>query len=324
VLQKLGAWKILRAPFFVGTVAGMAAICASGQTTNSSLSVDETNVAAGSPSLADMVSSNLVREAVTRNNELVEVRATLAGQVRALQDATLQLEEMKIAFRKVVGDNAEMKVQLQEKEKTVQLLTQNLAVWKTEAELFQHKWEEANLEAKASGVKLMTEGEQRLQKQLSESIRQLYETQQERERLRDQMLRLIEITELVLQKTENLDPQLKRLAEVQRDAALDVVQKLKVEPDQMGTNQVVMVTQAGGDAGRIIDVNKELQLVVMNLGRANGVAIGMPFLVMQSDTVIARVKVVDVREKISGALIERTEKSAHIGVGDRVKLNTEK
>ena len=271
-----------------------------------------------------MVSSNLVREAVTRNNELVEVRATLAGQVRALQDATLQLEEMKIAFRKVVGDNAEMKVQLQEKEKTVQLLTQNLAVWKTEAELFQHKWEEANLEAKASGVKLMTEGEQRLQKQLSESIRQLYETQQERERLRDQMLRLIEITELVLQKTENLDPQLKRLAEVQRDAALDVVQKLKVEPDQMGTNQVVMVTQAGGDAGRIIDVNKELQLVVMNLGRANGVAIGMPFLVMQSDTVIARVKVVDVREKISGALIERTEKSAHIGVGDRVKLNTEK
>ncbi|MSR64684.1 MAG: hypothetical protein EXS18_02765 [Verrucomicrobiae bacterium] len=303
-------------------------IWASGQTTNRSLSVGETNGVAAVPSLADRVSPDLVRQAVTPSNELVAVKATYSEQVKVLLDTAevlqLQLEEMKIAFRKVVGDNAEMKIQLQEKEKTVQLLTQNLAVWKTEAELFQHKWEEANLEAKASGVKLMTEGEQRLQKQLSESIRQLYDTQQERERLREQLLRLIEVTGLVLAKSSDLDPQLKRMAEVQRDAALEAAQELKIEPELLATNRTAEVTQPGSEMGKIIDVNKELQLVVMSFGRVNGVVIGMPFLVMQGNVVIAQVKVVDVREKISGALIERAEKSVMIEVGDRVKLNTEK
>ena len=51
--------------------------------------------------------------------------------------------------------------------------------------------------------------EERLQKQLAESIRQLYETQQQRNKLRDQMARLIEVTDSVLQKSGGLDPQFK-------------------------------------------------------------------------------------------------------------------
>ena len=272
----------------------LAAVGSEGQTTNGSLSVVETNAA--------------------------------DPQVRLLQDSAavlqLQLEELKLAFRKVVADNAELKLQAAEKEKTLQLLMQNLTVWKTEAELFQHKWEEAQLAAKASGVKLMTEGEQRLQKQLAESIRQLYDAQQQRDKLRDQMERLIEATGLVLQKGDGLDPQLKRLAETQRDSALEVVKALKTQVEPPGTNQVAAATGNDGDAGKVLDVNKALQLVVLNLGRVNGVTVGMPFIVLHGDAVVALVKVVDVREKISGALIEKTEKSANIEVGDRVKLST--
>lgn len=283
----------------------MVVFCASAQdtaqTTNGSLSATETNAA----------------------NVGVEHRPADAP-LRALQETArelqFQLEELKIAFRKVVGDNTELKMQLEEKEETVQLLTQNLAVWKTEAELFQKKWEEAQLAARASGVKLMTEGERRLQKQLAESIRRLYQAQQERERLREQMVQLLEVTDLMLQQGDGLDPQLRRVAESQRDASKTMLAKLQRPIGPPTTNQVTKVDSAEFEGGRVMDVNPQLQLVVLNLGRAHGVVVGMPFLVLQEDRVVAQVKVVDVREKISGALIEKTEKSAVVKVGDRAKL----
>jgi hypothetical protein len=281
MLQILGAWRILRAPLVVGAVGSAVWMEAADQFTNSSLSGVETN----------------------------------AGTLQ------LQLEELKLAFRKIVADNAELKLQIADKEKTAQLLTQDLTVWKTEAQLFQQKWEEAQLAAKASGAKLMSEGEQRLQKQLAESIRQLYETQQQRERLRDETQKLVELLVLVREKGDSLDPQVRRLVEVQLDSAANVLQSLKAEPAPDGTNQVASVA---ADAGRVLDVNRELQLVVLSLGRAHGVTIGMPFTVLRGDAVVAHVKVVDVREKISGALIDRMPRSARVEVGDMVKLDTDR
>ena len=249
-------------------------------------------------------------------------------QIRAWQAAAfelqMQLEELKIAFRKVVGDNAELKLQLEEKERTVQLLTQNLAIWKTEAELFQKKWEEAHLAARASGIRLMTEGEHRLQRQLAESVRQLYETQQTRDRLHEQMLRLLEVSELLLQSVDGLTPQLQEMAKAQHAAAATMLAGLRKPIENFDAEPVARVDSAEFEGGQVLDVNPQLQLVVLNLGRVHGVVTGMPFIVLQSERVVAQVKVVDVREKISGALIEKTARSAAIKVGDRAKLGNMK
>jgi len=293
----------LRAPFLVGTAVGFA-LCAHGQTNDGSLAASGTN----SETRVDLATTRGTVEPDRQVKELQEAAALLQ----------LQLEETKIAFRKVLGDNAELKLQASEKEKTLQLLTQSLTVWKTEAELFQQKYEEAQLAARASGVKLMTEGEKRLQKQLAESIRQLYEAQQDREKLREQMQRLIEATGVLLEKSDGVDPAARRLVEAEKNDAVQALQSLKPEVETSTTNRV-----ESADTGKVLDFNKELQLVVINLGRVNGVRIGMPFLVLQGDAVAAHVKVVDVREKISGALIETWDRSAAIQVGDRVKLNTD-
>jgi hypothetical protein len=294
-LQTAGVLGILRAPWLVG-IAVLCVLESPGLDTNRSLSVVE-----GRPN---------------------EAAPSMDAKVKEWQDAAavleLQLEELKIAFRKVVADNAELKLQAVEKERALEFLTQNLAVWKTEAELFQQKYEEAQLAAKTSGVKLLTEGERRLQKQLAESVRQLYETQRDRERLRAEMRRLVEVTGLLLDKGGPHDPHWKRLLEAERDAAQETLRAAGAGPEPEPAT-----TEAPADA-RVLDVNKELQLVVLSLGRANGVTIGMPFLVLRGDTVLAHVKVVDVREKICGALIEKAERSTAIAVGDRVKLSATK
>src|ERR1051325_7746291 len=303
---------MVRASFLVGKAAVFAAVCCQGQTSEKvsdcSLSIGETP-APGAASFPLCVEGVDPQVALMRNEAPV------------LQ---VQQDELKLALRKMLSDNAELKQQLREKEKTVQLLTQNLAIWKSEAELFQQKWEEAHLAAKASGAKLMTEGEQRLQKQLAGTIRQLYGVQLERDRLRDQMERLIEMTNLVLDKAAELDPQLRRLAEVQRDTALETGQMVGAQARRATPDTGSAAAAGEGYAGKVVDVNKALRLVVLNLGRVNGVAVGMPFLIMRGDAVVGQVKVVDVREQISGALIEKTEPSPPIAVGDRVKLSMEK
>ena len=48
--------------------------------------------------------------------------------------------------------------------------------------------------------------------------------------------------------------------------------------------------------------------------------LGMPFVVMRGDRVIARLKVVEVRRKISGAVIDSLDRENAIKVGDRVRL----
>jgi hypothetical protein len=73
--------------------------------------------------------------------------------------------------------------------------------------------------------------------------------------------------------------------------------------------------------GTALSVRDDLALVVINLGTVQGVKLGMPFQVIRGDHIVGTVRVVDVREKICGAVIQdlTTEKD-RIKVGDRLKV----
>jgi hypothetical protein len=60
--------------------------------------------------------------------------------------------------------------------------------------------------------------------------------------------------------------------------------------------------------------------VVGNFGAKQGVKIGMPLRVKRGDNVIAKLRVVDVRERICGAVIEESGKEK-IKVGDRLEVD---
>jgi Flp pilus assembly secretin CpaC len=54
----------------------------------------------------------------------------------------------------------------------------------------------------------------------------------------------------------------------------------------------------------ILDVNEDLGMVILNGGRQDGVRPGVMFDVLSKDRVMTRVRVVDVRAAISGAVIQ--------------------
>jgi len=69
-------------------------------------------------------------------------------------------------------------------------------------------------------------------------------------------------------------------------------------------------------------VKEEWALVVGDLGAKQGVKIGMPLRVVREGKTIATLRVIDVREKISGAVIqELVSEKVEIKVGDRLQVD---
>jgi hypothetical protein len=76
--------------------------------------------------------------------------------------------------------------------------------------------------------------------------------------------------------------------------------------------------------GSVVSVKEEWSFVVGNLGEKQGVKIGMPMRVMHDDRKIATVRVVDVRQKICGAVIqEMSSNKETIRVGDRLQVDAQ-
>jgi hypothetical protein len=73
--------------------------------------------------------------------------------------------------------------------------------------------------------------------------------------------------------------------------------------------------------GRVVSLKEELSLIVANIGKREGVQVGMPFKVVRDRKIIATVRVVDVREKIAGAVIVSQEnEKTKIRAGDRLLI----
>jgi hypothetical protein len=67
-------------------------------------------------------------------------------------------------------------------------------------------------------------------------------------------------------------------------------------------------------------VNPDLRLVVLNIGQLQGARIGMPMVVMRGEHVVAELKIVEVRQRICGALIERVKEGVTLKTGDVARV----
>src|SRR5205809_3964788 len=102
---------------------------------------------------------------------------------------------------------------------------------------------------------------------------------------------------------------------------------MDVEAQLRSINTLVTKSSGAPDAagaglmdGSVISVKDEWSFVVGNLGEKRGVKIGMPMRVMRGDQKIATLRVVDVRQKICGAMIEDSGKEK-VRVGDRLQVD---
>ena len=104
------------------------------------------------------------------------------------------------------------------------------------------------------------------------------------------------------------------LAEAQ--AALDVKEERRVQ----AVGSAVETPMDVPVEARIVDSNADLGLVVLDQGARQGVRYGLPLTVMRDRRRVARIRVVDVRERVAGAVVEETARGDYPQKGDRAVL----
>ena len=219
-------------------------------------------------------------------------------------------ESAPVTAAALLAQKEELRRQLSLSQETVQTLTTSLAESNAEAELFRRKFADLQLRMEALGLASASKDRAKLEQRLLTAVSDLQLAQKERDLYRDQMMQLSETMLRFLKTAEGGDPQARMDVETQLRSTNALVDKSAKAQPQNGSLL----------DGSVISVKEEWSFIVGNFGAREGVKIGMPLRVKRGDDVVAKLRVVDVRERICGAVIQESGKEK-IKVGDRLEVD---
>lgn len=246
--------------------------------------------------------------------------ATLQAQTaRSLIDQEIESSEARATLEALLRENETLKRKLQQSESQVVTLQKNLATSNAEAEVLKRKISELMLRIEALGINATGEGSQ-IEQRLLKAVNDLRIAENDRKAAKEALVEIGE-TLIALQAkfgAENPEAQ-KSLEDASRkiSVALDGV---IVASDAKTDNRPVVANSLAD--GRVIATNESLALVVTNVGGKNGLRVGMPLRVMRDRNEVGIVRVVELRDRIAGAVIQSLHsESDKIEVGDRLALD---
>ncbi len=211
----------------------------------------------------------------------------------------------------LLAQNEDLKKQLSIQQESLKTLTTSLAESNAEAELFRRKYSDLQLRMEALGLASANKDRAKLEQRLLAAVSDLQLAQKERDEYRDQVLRLGESMLRYLKTSQGGDAQ----------ARMDVETQLRSTNELATRSTSTQSAQPSLMDGSVISVKDEWLFVVGNIGEQHGVKIGMPMRVMRGEQKIATLRVVDVRQRICGAVVEDSGKEK-IKVGDRLQVDT--
>ncbi len=241
---------------------------------------------------------------------------TLLAQANSsLSDPNFEAAEAKVTADSLLSQNELLRKQLSLEHETEKTLTDSLVVSNAEAELFRRKYSELQNRIDTLGVESVSKDRAKLEQRLLKAVSDLQLTSQQMEKYREQLLRLTETMLRYVKTTQQADPE----ARAEVEAQLRATNKL-LESD--AESRLSDQAAPGLMDGKVLSVKEEWSLVVGDLGARQGVKIGMPLRVVRAGKTVATLRVVDVREKISGAVIEKLDSDKiKIKVGDRLQAD---
>lgn len=218
--------------------------------------------------------------------------------VAQTNNAALPAGELQLVLAQVRA----LQSQAAERETVIRALQESLTVARAENELWQRQWAEAQLRAQTLGANPTDREAVAVHRQLTEAMRRLAAAETGQQRLMAQLGTLI--------------------GAVQSNANVGVeVARTQVLLDALAETSRAVNGPAGALAeARVVDVNAALRVVALDVGSAQGARVGMPLQVWRGDRLIAELRVVEVRPRVSGALLERVERGWTVQVGDRVRV----
>lgn len=207
-------------------------------------------------------------------------------------------------------ENATLKRQAQDQAETVRQLKETLAIARTESDLFRKQWTEARLLLELAGMTGgRTSAAAMIHRQLAESVRMLYLAEADRDRLATQLGRLAQAVEM----QQGVEGELARTRQL-----LAEQQAAVAAPTPSGSGEADGKSSSLASA-RVVDVNRALHVAVLDVGRDHGARVGMPFEVIRNGRVVAELRVVEVRRKISGAMTVDVKTTTRLQAGDTAR-----
>jgi hypothetical protein len=228
----------------------------------------------------------------------------------SLTESKIENAEQKVTATALLTQNEDLKKQLSIQQESLKTLTTSLAESNAEAELFRRKYSNLELRMEALGLASANKDRAKLEQRLLAAVSDLQLAQKERDEYRDQALRLSESMLRYLKTSQSGDAQ----------ARMDLEAQLR-STNQLATRSTsAQPPQPSLMDGSVISVKDEWSFVVGNIGQQHGVKIGMPMRVMRGEQKIATLRVIDVRQRICGAVIEDSGQEK-IKVGDRLQVD---
>ena len=238
-----------------------------------------------------------------------------AAENSSLLDPNLETAETEVTSEALLAQNALLRRQLSLDRETQKTLTDSLVVSNAEAELFRRKFSELQTRMDVLGVESVSKDRAKLEQRLLKAVSDLQLTNREKETYREQLLKLTETVLHYVKSAQAADPQ----ARAEVEAQVRATNQLLAARDDVAPNDEVAPDLMDG---KVLSVKEEWSLVVGNLGAQQGVKIGMPLRIVRGGKTIATLRVVDVREKINGAVIQELEsENVKIRVGDRLQVD---
>jgi len=215
----------------------------------------------------------------------------------------------------LLQQNEDLQRQLSIAQESLKALTSSLAESNAEAELFRRKYSDVQLQMEALGLAAANKDRAKLEQRLLAAVSDLQLAHKARDEYRNQMLRLDEAVLCYLKTSQSADAKARMDVETQLRSIDKLVTKSSNAPD---------LPEPSLMDGNVISVKDEWSFVVGNFGEKQGVKVGMPMRVMRGDQRIATLRVVDVRQRICGAVIQEMDsKKDRIKVGDRLQVDAQ-
>jgi len=215
----------------------------------------------------------------------------------------------------LLQENEQLQKQLSIAQESLKALTSSLAESNADAEELRRKYSDLELRMEALGLASANKDRAKLEQRLLAAVSDLQLAQKTRDEYRDQMLQLNEAILRYIKTSQGDDAQARMDVEMQLRSTNELVTKSTNPPE---------APELGLMDGTVISVKEEWSFVVGNVGEKQGVKIGMPMRVMRDDRKIATLRVVDVRQKICGAVVQEMDsKKEKIKVGDRLQVDAQ-
>jgi hypothetical protein len=249
-------------------------------------------------------------------NYLLSTSLLLAAEKdSSLTESKIENADTKVTAADSLSTNEALRRELSLARETVRTLTDSLAESNGEAEVFRRKYTDLRLRMEALGLEAADKDRAKLEQRLLSAVSDLQLSQKEREQYRDQSLRLSEAILHLLKTSTGGDAEARMEVEAELRRTNELVAEIQNAPPETGTLM----------DGSVISVKEEWSLVVGNIGEKQGVKMGMPMRVMRGEKLVARLRVVDVRQRICGAVIQEMGSGKEkIRVGDRLQADARK